>query len=218
MTECNKNITVADIPECDSVSPDSYLIVQSPDAACKVKISDLVLGPENVDFYPDLQDILARLNELESVVQTNSANWNNTYQTVTDNKPTWDTVGDYNLSDLATKVNDNADAWTSAANTVEQLSGSWNYAFDSMSLNVDLWNYTASAVELNSANWDLAFIRTLNGMQFVNEAIKTIEDSPWFSMYYIETAAGMPTTISSQPPLASLWSVFTTVNNLSSTW
>ena len=72
MTECTKTASVADLPVCDSTSGDSYIIVQNGDNACKVKLSDLILGPNNVDFYPELIDIINKLDSLLTAVQPNS--------------------------------------------------------------------------------------------------------------------------------------------------
>ena len=68
MAKCNNNLTVASLPTCDNVAQSDYLIVYNNDKTCKVAVSDFIFGPENVDFYPDLVDIINNIETLSGTV------------------------------------------------------------------------------------------------------------------------------------------------------
>lgn len=154
MTDCNKTTTVGDLPTCDNVSNDtSYLIVQKPEGACKVRISDLILGVENVDFYPELLRILNKLDEIMSVVQPNSGKWNSTYQKVLTGEPVWNQAGEYNLQQLSDTVTQNQDKWNDVSTTMQLNSANWQSTFDRVVLNADNWDSAHQNVVIYEENY-----------------------------------------------------------------
>lgn len=141
MTECNKSSTINELPECSDVSNNtSYLIVEKPTGTCKMKISDLVIGAENVNFYPELLQILNKLDELLSVVQPNSANWNSTHQQVLTARPVWDQTGDYNLQQLSQDVDQNKDKWNNTSTTMQLNSAQWDNTYQRVATDGDNWD------------------------------------------------------------------------------
>lgn len=154
MTECNKTSTVNELPTCADVSNDtSYLIVQKPDGTCRMKISDLVLGAENVNFYPELLQILNKLDEILSVVQPNSGNWNTAYEQVQAGKPVWDQTGDYNLQQLSQDVNQNKDKWNNTSTTMQLNSANWQNTFQRVNTSGDNWDTAYTTVTIYEENY-----------------------------------------------------------------
>jgi len=209
MTECNKTTTISELPQCDSVQSDSYLIVQTQDTACKVKVSDLVLGPSNVSFYPDLTEILNRLDVLTNIVQSNSAKWDLTAQTVTDNRTIWDQTDTYNLAGMYNALTGNQDLWTSASTLVQAESSRWENAADTIEIDSVKWNATASTLESKADGWDQARNITLDGVTAIYEALEIIEVSPWFSYYGGD---------GNVPPQPALWDLYNVVTTNSASW
>lgn len=209
MTECNKTTTISELPQCDSVQSDSYLIVQTQDTACKVKVSDLVLGPDNVSFYPDLTDILNRLDELTNIVQSNSAGWSQTKTTVDTNKSIWDQTATYDLAGLANDVNANKDLWTQASTLVATNSSSWENAASRVATDGGTWDQTADIVEVSAPEWNQARNITLDGVTAIYEALEIIETSPWFAYYNDDPTA---------PPMAAMWEMYNVVATNSASW
>lgn len=202
MTQCDKTVTLTDLPTCDTVPRDSYLIVQGDTATCKVKVSDLVLGTENIDFYPELTEILNRLDLLESIVQSNSGSWNDAYQHTLSGHPVWESVTDVDLQGLKDTVDQGEQDWNSVYSTMENNSGSWDNAADEININSDKWTLTHDIVNTSQSDWDTAYAATTDGFQAISEAMEMIETSPWFTLYTGSSAT----------------SVYTTVNKNSGSW
>ena len=179
MTECNKTTTVAELPTCTEVSRDSYLIVQSDQHACKVKVSDLVLGNENVDFYDQIQQLVQKVNDLTSIIQTNSANWNDTTTTVNSNKTTWDQAG--NITTINQTLAENQADWTDTKTTMSLNSANWENTYLEVDENKDKWTYSYDVVNASQHNWNQAYTITLGeGVGAIHEALEIISTSPWF--------------------------------------
>ena len=209
MTSCDKTTPITELPVCTSVESDSYLIVQSTNATCKVKVSDLVLGPDNVDFYPDLIDNLNKLDELSSVVEANSGKWNEASSTTQTNSGMWDDASQYNLAEMSNTLTTGAPSWNNTTATMAGNSAKWDQTSSTVTLSSEEWERVKDIVLTSQQNWDQAYAITLDGVQSIHEALEIIETSPWFTLYY-ENSAG--------PPIASLWSLYTTVNTESAGW
>lgn len=154
MTDCNNTASINDLPECSDVESGSYIIVQKPTGTCKMKISDLVIGAENVDFYPELLQIVNKLDQILSVIQPNSGNWNHTHATVLTGKPVWDQTGEYNLGQLSDTITQNADKWNDTSDTVAINSGNWSSAYDRIVLDADRWSTTADTVTISQETFN----------------------------------------------------------------
>ena len=87
--KCNNNITVESLPIKQSALSDDYLLLYNSNVTSRIKLSDIVLGAENLDFYPELISIVNRLDDLTLTTSTGSANWDETYNTVLTNSATW---------------------------------------------------------------------------------------------------------------------------------
>lgn len=181
MTECNKTTTVAELPTCTEVSRDSYLIVQSDQHACKVKVSDLVLGNENVDFYDQIQQLVQKVNDLTSIIQANSANWNDTTTTVNTNKTTWDKAGD--VTTINQTLADNQADWTDTKTTMSLNSANWENTYLEVDKNKDKWTYSYDVVNSSQRNWDAAYTASIDGLGAIHEALELVNTSPWFKSY-----------------------------------
>jgi hypothetical protein len=183
MTECNKTTTVADLPVCDSTSGDSYLIVQNGDNACKVKLSDLVLGPENVDFYPALIDIINKLDSLLTAVQPNSAKWNETHTTVTTNKTKWDDAGaEVYTTALKSRMDAGETKWNNAADAYISNGSNWNHAAEVVQANESNWNDAYNIIQLKQHDWNSAYTITTEGvLGAFHEAFERVTTAPWWN-------------------------------------
>lgn len=182
MTDCNKTTTVADLPVCDSTSGDSYIIVQNGDSACKVKLSDLVLGPENVDFYPQLIDIVNKLESLLTAVQPNSATWNNTANQVRDDSPAWDQAA---AADYTTTLKQRLDAgeanWNATYSAWLTNGSNWDNAWDIVDSNHAKWNTAYDILQLKQSDWNSAYTITTEGtLGAIHEAFETVTTAPWW--------------------------------------
>ena len=196
MTDCSKTSTILDLPECADIPSDSYLLVQNSTNACKVKLSNLVMGPENIDFYPELIEILNKLDHITTFLQSNSGNWVSTHTTVHAESGTWNTLNSVDLQDISDVVNDNKSKWSSTAATVELLSGNWDTTYTQLLAGKSSWDSTAATVLNNKDSWDQAYTTSLTVESVAVEAIEIIE-----SAYN-----------------SSILSVYTTVHDLSASW
>lgn len=221
MTNCNNTTSVADLPTCDSVDGDSYIIVQNANGACKVKISDIVLGPDNSSFWPQIQQLIEKVNDLASVVQTNSASWNDTSNTVTSNKPTWDTIGDYNITNINERLTQGEGKWDAVTSTVNINSANWEATYHTVDQNKSNWSYAYDIIISTQHNWNSAYASTLNGSGALHEALEIIDTSPWYQQ------ATFPTLSQSQAQqmyqfyvtFKDRWNaVYNTVNANSASW
>lgn len=146
MTDCNNNITLNDLPTCSNVDNQGYLIVQNTDSACKVKISDLVLGVENVDFYPELLDIISQLETLTSIVQSKSAEWDTCYTTTNTNSANWNQVDSLNLAEVGSVVESTSAEWSNTTTLVFAKSAQWDAAYTYMTDYSTEWNDALSTI------------------------------------------------------------------------
>lgn len=224
MTECNKTTTVAELPSCDSVSSDSYLIVQGENAACKVKISDLVLSNENVDFYSQIEALVQKVNDLTAIVQANSGDWNDTSTLVDQNKDIWNAAD--GITNITTRLDAGENKWNEVATNVEVKSADWENTYQVVDNNRHAWQNAYDIVSANQNNWNTAYTITIDGLGAIHEALEMINSSPWFQ-HYTDGLNG-----SGQPTFAqvtSMWaahqlhlpewnSVYTTVLANSSGW
>lgn len=148
MTDCNNNITLNDLPTCSNVDNQGYLIVQNADSACKVKITDLVLGVENVDFYPELLDIISQLETLTAIVQSKSAEWNTCYTTTNTNSAAWGQVDSLGLAEVGSIVESTSAEWSSTTSLVFANSAQWDSAYTYMTDYSTQWNDALSIINL----------------------------------------------------------------------
>ena len=202
MTDCNNTTTVADLPTCTDVSRDSYLIVQGENQACKVKVSDLVLGNENVDFYDQIQALVQQVNDLTSVIQANSGTWNDTTTVVNQNKTTWDQADQ--ITNLSTVVNNNQSDWTDTAALVAVNSANWEATYQTVNAEKDRWQYAYDSVFIGEQNWNQAYTIALEGVGAIHEALEIIETSPWYQTFNVDSGPTMASATASQ--IAQTWS------------
>lgn len=171
MTECNNNTTVSELPTCDSVSRDSYIIVQNETGACKVKISDLVFSNDNVDFYGQIEQLLAKLNEVTSTVQSNSADWSITASTVSQNKPVWDTISEHDITSIYNTLTQGKDTWDNIATAVRVSSANWEATYQTVNAQKDNWQYAYDILYASQSNWDSAYTIAIDGIGAIHEAM-----------------------------------------------
>ena len=143
MAKCNNNVTVASLPTCESVSDNDYLIVYNSDTTCKVKFSDFIFGAENLDFYPELLDIISTLESLSSVTSPNSGDWNNVFSTVYTNSASWESLASDQRISLLDRVEQHIDSWIGTTTTVADNSATWDAAVSQLSTQSDRWNRVA---------------------------------------------------------------------------
>lgn len=106
-----------------------------------------------------------------------SANWNSTYTTVTNNSGKWESVyntlnvssGDfYSVYDTVAEnsgywneasgiIATSADEWNSNYDTVNSNSGYWQETADKFSESADLWNSNYETVNSNSGRWESVY-------------------------------------------------------------
>ena len=180
MAKCNNNVTVDSLPACDSVGENDYLIVYNNNKTCKVKFSDFVFGAENVDFYPELVDILNTLEELKTITSTNSADWSSTYTTTYFNSGDWETTGGADTAQLLQDVSNNIDNWNATYSTVSTLSSRWQTTYSLLEQGSTRWDRVASIVETSQDQWDSAYLASTNGLAAIHEALEMIEQQPWY--------------------------------------
>ena len=204
MTDCNNNTTVSELPTCDSVSRDSYIIVQNDTGACKVKIADLVLSNDNVDFYGQIEQLLNKLNEVTSTVQTNSADWSITASTVTQNKPTWDTIGDHDITNISNTLTQGKADWDNVSSAVRVNSANWEATYQTVDVQKDRWQYAYDSVYTGEQNWNQAYTIALEGVGAIHEALEIIETSPWYQTFNVGSGPTMNSATASQ--IAQTWS------------
>lgn len=173
MTECNSNITLNDLPACSNVDNQGYLIVQKEDSACKVKISDLVLGVENVDFYPELLDIISQLEVLTNIVQTKSAEWDTCYTTTNTNSATWNQVDSLGLAEVSNIVESTSAEWNNNNSLVFAKSAQWDSAYINMTQYSSDWNDALATINLFPDYTEtIGVVQTLSGQW--NQAYNSI--------------------------------------------
>jgi len=148
MTECSSNITLKDLPTCSSVDNQGYLIVQNTDNACKVKIADLVLGVGNVDFYPELLDIISQLETLTAIVQTKSAEWDTCYTTTNTNSAAWGQVDSLGLADVGFVVESLSAEWEGTRSLVFAKSALWDTEYTYMNEYAAEWDDGLATISL----------------------------------------------------------------------
>ena len=210
MAECNKIIDVSSLEECSNIDNENYLIVQGIDSVCRAKISDLVLGAENVDFYPELIEILNKLNSIITNISPLSAGWQQTKETVDTNKPLWDRYNSSTIESLEDDIANNIDRWNDATAAVEGKEAIWDDTTESVSLSSAKWNSTYTIVDINKSNWDAAWQASTSGQLAIFEALELMETSPWFVLYKEGKEAA--------PPIASLWEMYNVVAANSGSW
>lgn len=219
MTECNKTTTVAELPSCDSVSSDSYLIVQGESAACKVKISDLVLSNENVDFYSQIEALVQKVNDLTAIVKANSGDWNDTATTVSQNKDTWNAAD--GITNITTRLDAGENKWNEVATNVEAKSADWENTFQVVSDKRHHWQNAYDIVFANQDNWNTAYTITLEGISAISEALGMmnvathLQPATWTNV----TNGDLTIMKASLDTNESNWiSVYNTVRAFSGTW
>lgn len=210
MAECNKIVDVTSLETCSNIDNENYIIVQGTDSVCRAKISDLVLGPDNVDFYPELIEILNKLNSIITNISPLSAGWQQTKETVDTNKPLWDRYNSSTLGSLENDITDNIDRWNDATGIVEGKYQDWDNTTQTVAASAGPWNTTYDILQNNQQKWDNAAVATSNGQLAIFEALEMMETSPWFTLYTDGKEAA--------PPIASLWSLYTTVQDNSASW
>lgn len=229
MTKCNNTTTMAELPVCDSVNSDSYIIVEGVNGACKVKLADLVLGPDNSSFWPQIQQLINKVDEIATVVQNNSAGWNNTAQTVTQNKPTWDTIGDYNLTNINNRLTQGESKWDDVASVVSVNSSNWEATYQTVDRDKSKWTYAHDVIIATQENWNKAYTISVEGtLGAIHEAFETISTSPWW-LSHSSWGGGNANTGPTKAQMYETWyhhqvnhdswnSVYNTVKAFSATW
>lgn len=210
MTECTKTASVADLPVCDSTSGDSYIIVQNGDNACKVKLSDLVLGPENVDFYPQLIDIINKLDSLLTAVQPNSGKWNETHTTVTTNKTQWDAAG---AGEYTTQLKSRMDAgeakWNAAGDAYAARGDNWDNTANIVAANESKWNSAYDILKIKQHDWDSAYTISTEGvLGAFHEAFETVTTAPWWLSHSNWGTGDNATTGPTKAQVYQAWSYY----------
>jgi len=182
MTECTKTASVADLPVCDSTSGDSYIIVQNGDNACKVKLKDLILGPENVDFYPELIDILNKIASLLTAVQPNSASWNEAASTVSTKETKWDNAANASYTTtLKNRLDAGESKWNAAADAYAARGDNWDTTAEIVAANESKWNSAYEILKIKQHDWDSAYTVTTQGtLGAIHEAFETVTTAPWW--------------------------------------
>ena len=210
MTECNNNTTVADLPVCDSTSGDSFLIVQNGDNACKVKLSDLVLGPENVDFYPALIDIINKLDSLLTAVQPNSAKWNASSTKVTTNSASWDNAAsnDYTAG-LKQRLDTGESKWNAVHDDWYANGDNWNDTADTVQANEAKWNTAYDILTIKQHDWDSAYTISTEGvLGAFHEAFETVTEAPWWLSHSNWGTGANATTGPTKAQVYQSWSYY----------
>ena len=187
MSECNNIVDVSALEQCSEIDNDSYLIVQKIDSVCRAKISDLVLGAENVNFYPELIEILNKLNSIITDISPLTAGWQQTKQTVDTNKPLWDSYNESPLTGLEDNIKDNIDDWNATTQKVQTYSDDWINTTNSLGLSSGVWNDTANVVSIKTQNWDDAYTISLTVEAAAAEALRVIEGAYTSNMLSVYT-------------------------------
>ena len=219
MTECNKTTTVAELPTCDSVSSDSYLIVQGDNAACKVKISDLVLSNENVDFYSQIEALVQKVNDLTAIVQANSGDWNDTATTVDQNKDIWNAAD--GVTNITTRLDAGENKWNEVVTNVETKSADWENTYQVVDSDRHDWQNAYDIVFANKDNWNTAYTITLEGIGAIHEALNMmgvatyLQPATWTS---VSEAQAEAMRISLELNKDNWTSVYNTVKAFSASW
>ena len=189
MAKCNNNITVATLPTIENVDVNDYLIVYNNIGTSKVKFQDLVFGAENVDFYPELIQIVNSLESLSGVIDPDYNNWNSTYNTVLSNSANWTSLATGNLPVLIDELQDNYESWNDAVTLLRTTSSDWANSASTLQLKEARWDQIADIVETSRSNWDSAYAATRGGIEAIYEALAEIERQPWYT-YKISSSGG----------------------------
>jgi hypothetical protein len=156
MTDCNNNVSIEGLPEAEFATLEDYLIVHNNVQTSKVKLSNFVIAAENVDFYPELIEMVAQLNSLNTFIQNNSANWDSTYTTVNTTSSQWNTTSVNDILEVKQKMDLYGDLWTSTYTTVVTNSASWSYS-NEIILDTSRWDSAAEVVSTHRTVWDEAY-------------------------------------------------------------
>lgn len=175
MTDCNNNVSIEGLPEADFATLDDYLIVHNNVQTSKVKLSNFVIAAENVDFYPELIEMVAQLNKLNSFIQANSANWDSTYTTVNTVSSQWNTTSVNDILEVKQKMDLYGDLWTNTYMTVLTNSANWNYSNDFI-INTSRWDATAEVVNTHRSIWDDAYAAAIKV-----ETVVAVNSGAWGS-------------------------------------
>jgi hypothetical protein len=201
------------------VNENDYLIVYNNDSTCKVKFSDFVFGAENLDFYPDLEELILNVESLNSVVIPGSANWNSVYTTVQLNSAGWESLADGDVPTLLQQVRENGGRWDDVASTVSNTSGSWDSTTALVNQKYSTWDRVAIEFDSSKDNWDSAYNATRDGIQAIYEALAMIETQPWYEYLTINTGDGDGDgTGIGGVNYAAFHSLYTTVELNSASW
>jgi hypothetical protein len=186
-----------------------------------IKIGDGVSSWNSLQYYSNLTDI-----------QSLTANWQNTFTTVSSSSANWDyqgsdikaltanwqntytTVGTYSASWGAGSA-----TWDSAYTTVNTNSANWDYQGTDIKSLTSVWQDTYTTVNTNSSNWD----QTLLFNDITAEL--TISNGNTVSLSALSGGGG--TLTNETDPIFSTWaqansasytSTYTTVNTNSASW
>ena len=127
MAKCNNNITVESLPIKQSTSTDDYLLLYNNSTTSRIKFSDVVIGAENVDFYPELIQIINSVDSITTNVSTNSSDWESTYNTVAANSANWNDLTTSLGADIIDVLKNNTDDLVEGNTILQNNSGSWTY-------------------------------------------------------------------------------------------
>lgn len=126
-----------------------------------------------------------------------SANWNSTYVTVTNNSGRWESVyntlnvssGDFysvynSVAEYSAAWNEasavtptSAEEWNSVYETVNNNSGYWQETTDKFSESADLWNSNYETVNSNSAKWESSHDTVNTNSAYWGSVYDTVEES-----------------------------------------
>ena len=216
MAKCNNNLTVASLPTCDNVAQSDYLIVYNNDKTCKVAVSDFIFGPENVDFYPDLVDIINNIETLSGTVYPSHENWTDTYNTVNTLSSSWNTLIDSTIPSLLTQLESNIDDFISTTTTVHTKSAFWDNTTELVTNGIATWDRIAAEVDANKGNWNTAYQAFQDESTAIIEALELVKNNNWFQILVdSEKRDDDDEPIDPDQLLANL---YTTVSQTSSNW
>ena len=220
MAKCNNNITVASLPTCDGVDENDYLIVYNNDNTCKVRFSDFVFGAENVDFYPDLINIISTLESLSSVVIPGSGDWNSVYSTVQTNSGGWNSINTGDVPTLLQRVREEADDWSDTNTALQASSAGWDDTSALVDQKYLTWDRIATEFDTSKGDWNSAYNATRGGIQAIHEALAMIEQQPWYQYLTIDTgdSGGSGGSGGSGVNYAAFNELYTTVQYNSAGW
>ena len=192
------------------------MIVQGENQACKVKISDLVLGNENVDFYAQIEELVKKVNDLTTIIQTGSGDWSDTATTVSQNKNTWDNAGD--VTNINTRLDAGESKWSDTSTAVELNSANWEATYNTVTIQKDNWQYAYDSVYTGEQNWNQAYAITLEGVGAIHEALEIIENSPWYETFNVSSTTNQQTPNMSQATASQIVQTWTALQLNENNW